>query len=97
MVGWGWDFGDGNTSTEQNPENTYETPGNFTVSLTATDPGGSHTGTKVDYILVPVGISEGIYNNIKVFPNPVTNTLTIEFPTAVLEKFRKLMHQEKSE
>ncbi len=49
---WSWDFGDGNTSTEQNPEHTYETVDTFTVSLTVTGPGGSDTETKVDYIAV---------------------------------------------
>ncbi|MBB3699321.1 PKD domain-containing protein [Flammeovirga yaeyamensis] len=30
-----WDFGDGNTSTEKNPSNTYEAGGDYTVTLTA--------------------------------------------------------------
>ncbi len=34
---WFWDFGDGNTSDEQNPTNTYINPGNYTVTLTVTD------------------------------------------------------------
>ncbi|PKQ67136.1 hypothetical protein BZG01_08535 [Labilibaculum manganireducens] len=32
-----WDFGDGSTSTEENPLHTYDTAGSFTVSLTATN------------------------------------------------------------
>ena len=32
---WLWDFGDGSTSTEKNPEYTYTTEGNYDVSLTA--------------------------------------------------------------
>ncbi|RMG32089.1 MAG: PKD domain-containing protein [Bacteroidetes bacterium] len=35
-----WEFGDGNTSTEQNPTHTYETPGLYTVSLTVRNAGG---------------------------------------------------------
>lgn len=31
--GWLWDFGDGTTSAEQNPEHTYTTPGTYDVSL----------------------------------------------------------------
>ena len=38
--GWLWDFGDGNTSTAQNPCHTYGAPGNYTVSLVATDVNG---------------------------------------------------------
>ncbi|MCK4444277.1 MAG: PKD domain-containing protein, partial [Thermoplasmata archaeon] len=32
-----WEFGDGHTSTEQNPTHTYTDPGTFTVTLTVTD------------------------------------------------------------
>jgi PKD repeat protein len=32
-----WDFGDGETSTEQNPAHTYEEAGNFDVSVTITN------------------------------------------------------------
>lgn len=34
---WFWDFGDGNTSTEQHPSHTYTQLGNFNVSLGVTD------------------------------------------------------------
>lgn len=42
LVSWFWDFGDGNTSTEQNPFHTYETPseeGVYFVSCQITDDG----------------------------------------------------------
>lgn len=32
-----WDFGDGNTSTELEPTHTYDTPGNYTITLTVDD------------------------------------------------------------
>jgi len=47
---WLWDFGDGNTSDEQNPSHVYATAGNFTVKLTVSNNAGSDTETKVDYI-----------------------------------------------
>jgi len=34
---WSWEFGEGNTSTEQNPIHTYYSPGNYTVTLTASN------------------------------------------------------------
>ena len=35
-----WDFGDGNTSTAQNPSHTYRQDGVYSVSFTVTDPDG---------------------------------------------------------
>ena len=47
-----WSFGDGTTSTEQNPFHTYNDIGTYTVTLTATNDYGSDTETKIDYIEV---------------------------------------------
>jgi parallel beta-helix repeat protein len=52
ITSWQWDFGDGQTSTEQNPSHTYETMGVYTVSLTVQNAGGSGSVTKEEYILV---------------------------------------------
>ncbi len=34
QTSWLWDFGDGNTATQENPSHTYATSGNYTVCLT---------------------------------------------------------------
>jgi len=52
---WNWDFGDGGTSTQQNPMHEYSTAGTYTVSLTATNNCGSDSETKPDYITVNPG------------------------------------------
>jgi PKD repeat protein len=52
---WQWDFGDGNTSSSQNPEHTYEQAGVYTVSLSAGNDHGSDTITKTNYITVTSG------------------------------------------
>lgn len=39
VTNWLWDFGDGNTSTQQSPTHTYA-PGTYQVTLTATNAGG---------------------------------------------------------
>jgi PKD repeat protein len=38
---WAWDFGDGSTSTQQNPSTTYSTAGTYTVSMTASNAAGT--------------------------------------------------------
>jgi PKD repeat protein len=40
IVSWFWDFGDGKTSTEQNPRHRYRKNGNYSVTLTVADDGG---------------------------------------------------------
>jgi len=40
---WSWNFGDGNSSTDQNPTHTYASTGLYTVCLTATSSCGSDT------------------------------------------------------
>ena len=49
---WSWNFGDGGSTSQQNPSQTYTSAGDFTVSLTVTGPGGPDTETKTDYIHV---------------------------------------------
>lgn len=34
---WHWDFGDGNTSSQQNPTHQYDTPGTYNICLTVSD------------------------------------------------------------
>ncbi|MEA1947362.1 MAG: PKD domain-containing protein [Thermodesulfobacteriota bacterium] len=45
IVSWFWDFGDGKTSTEQNPGHRYRKIGNYSVTLTVTDDGGVNNFT----------------------------------------------------
>lgn len=49
---WSWDFGDGNSSSTQNPNHTYTQPGLYTVQLTATNAIGSNTEIKNSFIFV---------------------------------------------
>ena len=54
---WNWDFGDGANSAEQSPAHTYSSPGNYTVTLTASNENG--TSPKTAVISVLQGISDG--------------------------------------
>jgi len=44
---WAWDFGDGNTSTEQNPVYVYEEGGYYIATLTAKDKDGNSATKEV--------------------------------------------------
>ncbi len=84
---WAWDFGDGQTSSEQNSIHTYNVVDTFTVSLTVTGPGGTDTEIKEDYIIVnePTGIenlSGAVPSEFKLhqnYPNPFNITTNISF------------------
>ena len=55
-----WDFGDGNTSTDNNPRHQYKSKGTYTVILTVTDDRGNQdTEKRSDYITVLPGWSAG--------------------------------------
>jgi uncharacterized protein (TIGR02145 family) len=56
---WQWSFGDGGTSTQQNPAQTYQNPGSYTVQLTVTNSYGSDTEIKTNYITVTSGGGTG--------------------------------------
>jgi len=50
---WDWSFGDNTpNSTDQHPVHTYTAPGNYTVTLTASNAYGKSTIQKADYITV---------------------------------------------
>lgn len=59
-TGWDWNFGDGNTSSQKNPVNTYQNPGQYTVSLIVHDA----TGCSSSYTLP---------NPVVINPLPIVN------------------------
>lgn len=68
-----WDFGDGTSSTSENPTHTYTAPGTYDVTLTATSDLGSDVEVLGDYIVVtapPVGDATCVpYNGSSTNPN----------------------------
>jgi len=49
---WSWSFGDGGASTVQHPSHTYNSAGDYTVTLQVTGSDGTDTVTRTDYIAV---------------------------------------------
>ena len=65
IVAWNWTFGDGGTSTAQDPEHTYAKSGSYDVTLRATDSSG-HTDQTTRTVVVtspppPVDITPVLY------------------------------------
>ena len=66
IVSWFWDFGDGNTSTEQNPNKNYTQGGIFTVILNVTDDDGltNETSQNISIITTAVPIADFTYSPV---------------------------------
>ncbi len=52
VTSWSWNFGDGGTATTQNPTHVFNTPGTYTVTLTANSASCNDAETKTNYITV---------------------------------------------
>ncbi|MGM0667760.1 MAG: PKD domain-containing protein, partial [Bacteroidota bacterium] len=60
VVAWSWEFGDGATSTSQNPSHTYAAGGTYTVGLTVTDNEGATGSTYQNVAVSEAGGGDGI-------------------------------------
>lgn len=67
-----WNFGDGQTSTDQNPTHTYATGGPFTVSLTVTSCAGNDSETKTNYINLTLPTAPSVTAAERCGPGTVT-------------------------
>ncbi|HOI80425.1 MAG TPA: PQQ-binding-like beta-propeller repeat protein, partial [Petrimonas sp.] len=76
VTAWHWDFGDGSTSTEQNPSHTYASAGTYTVNLTVTHADGTNYHRQVEYIRVYAPPTAGFTANVTsgLFPLAVSFT-----------------------
>lgn len=84
-----WDFGDGSTSTEQNPTHTYENPGIYSVSLTATvDSICTFQETfTLDNIILVNPTPEAILTSNKIEESIYTPTITFYNQTSNISEF----------
>ncbi len=72
-----WNFGDGGTSTQQNPTHNFATNGTYTVTLTLTKCGKVYTKTM--QITVSLLSNDNFdQSTIKLYPNPSTDFLYFE-------------------
>ena len=82
-LNYSWDFGDGNTSSIQNPSHTYATNGTYTITLIASDCIFSDTITKT----IQIGtnsMEENTNTSFEFYPNPTTNQIIINVEKQLL-------------
>ncbi|MCI4668479.1 MAG: PKD domain-containing protein [Bacteroidia bacterium] len=78
LVGWEWDFGDGNTATGSQPLHTYTADGIYDVKLVVTDINGCRDSlTKSNYIRLAHPVADFSLDKAVVCPNePIGVTFT---------------------
>lgn len=82
IVSWTWDFGDGTTSTIQNPFHIYPDTGNYIVCLTITTSNGC-SNTTCQPVSFTVGLKENPNTNeVKIYPIPAKRFFTVELPVS---------------
>jgi PKD repeat protein len=70
-VTWFWDFGDGQSSSDQNPTHSYTVIKSYSVKLTVTGSDGC-ADTKANSISVITEIETPPIENVAIYPNPVS-------------------------
>ncbi len=77
-VGWLWNFGDGNTSLDQNPTHTYAASGAYEVCLTVANGVGQDVLCQDVNVMVTSDEEPPVAASIRAYPSPFTGALTVE-------------------
>lgn len=77
---YAWDFGDGSTSTQQNPTHTYAANGTYTVCLTVTSADGCIDVVCNDVIVSSIGLNTLDLLSFDIYPNPTSGELNVVSP-----------------
>jgi serine protease len=77
-ISWMWQFGDGASSTQQNPVYQYTKGGDYTVTLTVTSANGCQSSISKPIDII-TSAERKISSALLIYPNPLTHALlTIE-------------------
>ncbi len=77
---WMWDFGNGETSDEQNPTVTFMESGDYTICLTVTNEGGTdEICNEISVVVENTSVGNLISAGMEVYPNPADQVLNLNF------------------
>jgi len=77
-----WNFGDGTTSTEENPVHFYAVPGYYTVTLTVTNGCGTRNRIRPVNTLT-IGVDDEEKQSFALYPNPARDVVFLTSATDI--------------
>ncbi|MBC8172897.1 MAG: PKD domain-containing protein [Chitinophagales bacterium] len=72
-----WDFGDGGTSSEENPTYVYDVVGEYTITLTVTNDCGTDVYTSVVQITTAIK-EDPLFGKTIIYPNPTASVVIVD-------------------
>ena len=103
---YNWDFGDGQTSTQQNPVHTYSAVGIYKTRLIASNPASTCVDTTEQLVnLYPANIGNVTSNPVfSLYPNPARNSVQliqsipagVELTIRITDNLGKLIYSQKT-
>lgn len=76
---YSWDFGDGDSSSDQNPTYTFSGNGVYEICLTVSNENSSNTSCRTIMLGTTAVGDEFLQADISLFPNPVQDDLILSF------------------
>ncbi len=83
-VSWAWDFGDGNTSTLQNPTHGYAIGGVYNATLTVTNANGCKAVHDQNIYIDLVATSNALGMALDLWPNPANDQVHLNLRLALM-------------
>ncbi|PSR02543.1 MAG: hypothetical protein BRD50_07155, partial [Bacteroidetes bacterium SW_11_45_7] len=78
---WQWDFGDGTTSTDEEPAHSYSDTGTYTVQLIASQNGCRDTATQSVQVSPSTGLTDAQEaKDLAIQPNPTDGNIQLRLP-----------------
>ncbi|MCM4165165.1 hypothetical protein DHC50_16325 [Arenibacter sp. A80] len=82
ITGYSWNFGDGNTSSQQNPSHTYSSAGTYNVILNLTDDDNATSTKSISVTAIDPNINQPPNAVATASPNSGTAPLVVNFSSA---------------